>query len=197
MNEAQNKWTLLKQAGDALVWALFIILAPFEVLFLGAIVWIPLFVWREKLRASRHGFWPGAALRYSLIVGVVVLAVNAPLKSEDKKVGPLPRTEVTLGELVEAGVIYELFEPQHKTLGVRLSSLTPTRREVTKAIAEQTVFKTSIFHCSNGATLLFGSGVGRIRVNDRPTNEAPTTAEQSTRAEADGRSGGTTITNTR
>ena len=193
MNEAQNKWKLLKQAGGGLLWALFIILAPLEALFMG----IPVFIWREKLRASRYGFWPGAAFRYAIIVGLVVFAVNAPLKSEDKRVGPLPSTQVTLGELVETGVIYELYDLHHKTLGVRLGSLRPTRREVIKAIAEQTGFRTSIFHCGNGATLLFGSGVGRIRVHEGPTNEPPTTAEQSTGAEADAFGSGTTTTNAR
>jgi hypothetical protein len=119
------------------------------------------------------------------MAAAVVLAAKAPLKSEDKRVAPLPRVEITLGELVEAGVIYDLFDPNHKTRNVRLRSLTPTRREVMEAIGEQTGFRASIFHCGNGATILFGSGGGRIRVADRSTNEPPTTTEPRPTAAAD------------
>jgi hypothetical protein len=98
---------------------------------------------------------------------------------------------------VEAGVIHDLFNPQHETLGVRLGSLTSTRREVIKAIAEQIGFKTSIFHCGNGATILFGSGVGPIMVSDSLTDEPPTRAEPLTGVAADARGDSTNTTSTR
>jgi hypothetical protein len=65
MNKVRSNWPMLKQAGGGLLWALFLIFAPFEVLFFGALIWIPFFIWRERVRATRYGYWPGAALRYS------------------------------------------------------------------------------------------------------------------------------------
>jgi hypothetical protein len=118
------------------------------------------------------------------MVAAVVLATKAPLKSEDKRVAPLPRVEMTLGELAEAGVIYDLFDTKHKSRNVRLRSLTPTRREVMEAIGEQTGFRASIFHCGNGATILFGSGGGRILVSDRSTNASSSQAESHAEASA-------------
>lgn len=158
---------LLKQAGGGLLWGAFLILAPLEVLLLGAIVWLPLFIWREKVRASRHGYWPGAAVRYSIIVATVVLAGKAPLKPEDRRVGPLPRTRVTLGELADAGVVFGMFDPKHKPLSVRLNSTTPTRREVMDAITGQTGFRAHMSHCGNGATILFGCDSRLIIVTEK------------------------------
>ena len=155
---------LFQQTAGALFWGLFIILTPIAIVLLGALVWIPIFVWRERVRARRYGFWPGALCRYSFIALLVVLAAIAPLKFEDKKVGPLQSTDMTLSELVAAGVIYPLRYQEHEKVRVSLPSPSPSRREVIAAITQQTAFKADVYHCGNVANILFGGGGGRIRV---------------------------------
>jgi hypothetical protein len=168
MDRAQDKLQLFKQAGVGLIWGLFLVLAPMEILLGGALIWIPLFIWRERLRAARPGFWLGTALRYPIIAAIAVLAAIAPLKAEDQRVGPLPGVNVTLAQLAKARVIYDLFSAEHGDLRVQLPSASPTRREVMAVIKEQTGFESRIFHCGNGSTILFGGGVGRISVRDWP-----------------------------
>ena len=163
---------ILRQAGGGLLWALLLILAPLDLLMLGALVWIPLFVWREIVRTKRYGFFHGALVRYPLIVGAVVLAAMAPTKTEDRKVGPFQRINVTLGQLAASNVIYPLRYAQNEAIEINLSSVVPTRREVMKAIAEQPGFEAHVFHCGVGATVLFGSGVGRIRVTEPSLDNA-------------------------
>jgi len=155
---------LLRQTSGALAWAIFFILSPFEVLLLGAVAWIPLFIWREVVRAKHYGFLKGALCRYSLITVVVAFAAMVPTKSDDKRVGPLQAMTVTLGQLVSAGIIYPLRYPSNESVQISLPSITPSRREVMTAISQQTHFKAWTFRCGNGATILFGSSVGQIRV---------------------------------
>jgi len=166
---------LLRQVAGALPWGVFFILAPTEILFLGALGWIPLLIWRERVRASRYGFFPGALTRLGVVVVIITAAALLPTKHEDGRVGPLARQDVSLGELNTAGVIYPLFDHRHDLIRVALPSTTPTRREVMQAITKQTGFTASIFHCGNGATVLFGSGGGRVMVDDK--NEQPNKIE--------------------
>lgn len=156
---------LLRQVAGALPWGGFFILAPADVLFYGALVWIPLLVWRERVRATRHNFGPGGVARLCVVAAITIIAALLPIKHEDGRVGPLLRRESSLGELAVAGVIYPVADRQYDGVRVMLPSTTPTRREVIQAITQQTGFRASIFHCGNGATVLFGSGGGRIRVS--------------------------------
>lgn len=173
MNQSRSNLALLRQIAGGLIWALFFIFAPMEVLVLGTLVWIPLLIWRERVRAARYGFWLGGIARLGIVIVIIAIAAFAPTRREDGRVGPLPSTDVTLGELATAGVIYPPFDRQHDSIRVLLPFAKPTRREVIEAITQQTGFKASIFHCGNGATVLFGSGVGRIRVADNKNQELP------------------------
>lgn len=164
MSEVRPNKALLRQTSGALAWATFFVLAPFEVLLLGAVVWISLFIWREVVRAKRYGFLTGALCRYSLITVVVAFAAVVPTKSDDKKVGPFPATTATLGQLASAGIIYPLRNPSNEPVQISLPSIAPSRREVMSAILQQAQLKAWTFRCGNGATILFGSSVGRIRV---------------------------------
>jgi len=164
MSRVQPNQALLRQTAGALAWAAFFILAPFEVLLLGAVVWLPLFVWREKVRSKSYGFLSGALCRYTLIAVVVAGAAAAPTKSEDKKISPLSGTTVTLGQLAATGIIYPLRFTTNEQVQISLPSVTPSRREVMNAISQHGQFKAGTFRCGNGATILFGSSVGRIRV---------------------------------
>ena len=174
MTQAATKKNLLPQVAGAAVWAVFFIFAPFiEFIVLGAILWLPFFIWCERRRTARYGFLPGAARRFGIIVLSVTLAALAPTKHEDGRVGPLQSTSVTLAELVAARVIYPLSDSQFDGLHVTVPSLTPTRRQVMRAISEQTGLRASIFHCGNAATVLFGSGGGLIRVSGETTQPRP------------------------
>jgi hypothetical protein len=170
MNRTHFKYPSFRQTAGGLGWAIFFILAPMEVLLLGAIVWLPLLVWRERVRANRHGFLPGALCRFGIVAVVVITAVLLPTKHEDQRIGPLPHPDLTLGELTATGAIDPVFNQQHEVVRVSLPSRTPTRREVINAIQQQTGLKASIFHCGSGATILFGGGVGRIRVRGHDKN---------------------------
>lgn len=164
---------LLRQVAGALPWGLFFSLAPTEVLFLGALGWVPLLVWRERIRSSRHGFFTGAVARLGVVAVIITTAALLPMKHEDGRVGPLARQDVSLGELNAAEVIYPLSDRRHDGVRIVLPSATPTRREVMQAITRQTGFKASINHCGNGATVLFGSGGGRITVDDKHEQPKP------------------------
>jgi hypothetical protein len=164
-----NRMHLFRQITGALLWAFFFALAPLEILFWGALVWVPLLIWRERARATRYGNLPGLVIRLLTVSVVITAAALAPFKHEDRKVGPLPNAEISLGELAKARVIYPPHNQQNQVIRVLLPSTLPTRREVMQAITKQTGFKTSILHCGNGATVLFGSGGGLISGQDRET----------------------------
>jgi hypothetical protein len=155
------------QAAGALLWSVFFVIAPTEILFFGAPVWIPLLIWRERVRAARYGFFPAVIGRFAVIRAIIMTAVLLPTKHEDGRVGPFSLTNIALGDLVAEGFIYPLFDERHNVLRLTLPSTAPTRREVMQAIREQTGFRASVFHCGNNATLLFGSGGGLIKVSDR------------------------------
>ncbi len=156
----------IRQVGGAFVWVLFIILAPISVVFLTAPIWVPIFIYREKIRTRHYGFLPGAAYRYGLIVLIVILAALAPVKFEDKKVGPLKSAHPSLGELVEAKIIYAPRYKEHEEMRITIPSLLPRNRDVITAITQQTGFKADVYHCGDVANILFGGGGGRIRVSD-------------------------------
>jgi hypothetical protein len=147
-----------------LAWGAFFVLTPMELLLLGVLVWIPLLLWTEHRWANRHGFLPGAILRFGATVAVILCAIFAPTKYEDQRIGPLFQPTVSLGELERLGVIYELSSPNLRAQTVSFASLSPTRREVMKEISRKTDVRAFALRCGNGATLLFGNGGGRILV---------------------------------
>ncbi len=174
MIERPSDWNLIKQLLGGMLWGVFFIIAPvIEIVILGAILWMPLFIWRERRRSARYGLYPGGVFRIGVIVLAIAIATVAPTKHEDRRVGPFPQTTLTLAQLVSTEVIYPLSDPQYELSQVTLPSLLPTRREVMRAISEQTGLRASILHCGNGATILFGSGGGRIRVNEIPEQRPP------------------------
>lgn len=155
---------LLKQIAGGFLWGLFFILAPFELLFFGAVIWLPVLAWRERRRIARYGFKPGAIWRVGTVAAMVALAAVAPVKHEDRRVGPFAGASASLGELARGEVIYQTFDPDYDRVTVALPSSNPTRRQVIRAINAQTDFCAGIMRCGNGATILFGGGGGRIHV---------------------------------
>jgi hypothetical protein len=55
MSDPRASKQLLRQMAGALPWGVFFILAPFEVLLLGALVWIPLLIVRDRWRRYSSG----------------------------------------------------------------------------------------------------------------------------------------------
>jgi len=161
-----SKNGFVRQVGGAFGWGLFIILTPIIVVILTALIWIPIFIWREKVRARHYGFLPGAVYRYALIALIVVTAAFAPVKFENKKIGPLKNANLSLEELVEAKAIYSPRYKENEEIRIALPSNLPSNRELMTAITQQTGFKADVYHCGDVANILFGGGGGRIRVND-------------------------------
>lgn len=147
-------------------YGLFFILAPFEILFLGSFIWIPLLIWRERVCARNYGFSTGAIAKIVLALTIVAVGIGLPMKAEDKKVGPFERTNISLGELVKAKIAYGMREPQNEAVRIVLPSLNPTKAQIMEAIRNQTPFSARVYHCASGATLLFGSWGGMISVSE-------------------------------
>ena len=78
---------------------------------------------------------------------IIVIAVNAPFKKEDQRVGPLSKSQVTLGELITSKVIYPaaIWDPTITLLKITLPSTNPTVREVMHAISQQSGMRTSLY----------------------------------------------------
>ena len=171
---------LLRQIAGAILWALFLVLAPFyEVVLLGAVVWFPLLLWRERGRAKRYGFMPGAVWRFGTIGVITVLAVLAPTKVDDRRVGPLPRATVTLAELETAQIVFTGGDLTIGALPVSFSSSTPTRREVAEAIRAQTGLRLFAVRCGVGMNLLFGGYAGPYSLSGKASQMAPAPATRS------------------
>jgi hypothetical protein len=160
------KQQLWKQSLGAILWGLFFILAPLDILLVGALLWFPALIWLERLRTRRYGFWPGALCRFAVVLTIIVIGARAPSKREDSHLGPFPTTHITLAELERSHII--ALEPNlnRDAQAIKLPTTNPTCREVMQAITQQTGLRTSIFHCGNGSTILFGGAVGPIRVSE-------------------------------
>lgn len=165
-------WSYSLQAMGALVWSLFFILSPMEVLVLGSVVWIPLLIWREKLRSQKHGFLPGAILRSMLVLTVVIAAALAPLKYVDRRMVQLPPGQLPLGQLtaeLEEQAVLVRFPDQHTNRLVRLPGQPLNVRELMGLIENQTGLRRRIKYCGNGSTVLRGGvPMGGIRFEVRP-----------------------------
>lgn len=155
---------LYRQAAGALPWGAFFAVAPLGMLLPGVLIWLPLLIWRERVRSRRYGFLPGAVARLVVVAAVLFVADAAPLKLEDRRVGPLVRSKLNLGELADAGILRAPIDARLESIPVVFPSANPTRRDVMRAIEEQTGFRTSHYHCGSMASVLFGSASGPIRV---------------------------------
>ena len=163
---------LARQIAGAIAWGAFFIFVRVDWLFVGAVLWVPILVWRERRRRLRYGFLPGAIWRCATVVLIVTAGVMAPLKHEDRRVGPLSSASVTLAELAAAEIIYPLGDSQAEATRISLPSLSPTRQEVIDAIGRQTSCRARVFHCVYGSTIAFGGGVGPIHVSPPPRRKA-------------------------
>lgn len=98
---------------------------------------------------------------------VMVIATALPTKYEDRRVGPLKSPNLTVGELVEAGLAYEPREPAWALEAIRLDSLTPRRRDLIQAINHQTSLRARYFACGTGDTCWAGAKGGRMILSSK------------------------------
>lgn len=165
MKKVLSKTNLWEQSCGAILWGFFFILAPFGVLIFGVIIWLPLLIWRERVRTRQHGFWTGALCRFAVMLAIIFFASQAPCKKENWHVGKLQDRNVTLADLTAAKVIYPLRASNDYSLKITLPSTNPTYRETMQAISEQTGLSANRYRCACDSSILFGSGGGLIRVS--------------------------------
>lgn len=154
---------LVVQALGAVVWGIFFCVAPiFEVLVLGAVLWIPVLIWRERCRTRKFGFLPGFIVRLAIVAGMVTAAVLLPTKHEDKLVEGFTTTKVTLEEI---GKHTRVFIPADEAATtIVLPSTKPSLREVIGAIESQTELRCNVARCGNCVSLYAGAYIISISV---------------------------------
>jgi hypothetical protein len=162
----QSGWSLLLQALGAAGWGVFFSIAPIvEVLFLTAILWIPLLLYLEFRRARRHGFLPGFLIRLATAAAVVTAAFLAPVKWEDQHgIEGLPGQRVTFVELSRHMRL--TYPPSHTDRPITLASRFPTFREVIRAIESQTGLKCRVWRCANSMSILRGGYVMSVSAGE-------------------------------
>jgi len=165
--DTSRSQNLLWQAGGAIAWGAFFVLAPWEIVYLGAIVWIPWLIRCERLRSSRYGLMPGLLIRAAIVTSMLIGAINAPVKFLDERVGPFASSTISLDELAKEDVIRLSDEIVEKSLQIVLPSKSPTRREIMHSIDQQTDWRAHYDTCASGSTLLFGDGGGQISLIKR------------------------------
>ena len=149
------------QAFGALAWGTFFILMPLEFLLIGIIIWIPLLIYRERIRENQFGFFPGFLIRAGVVAAVIIAAALVPTKPEDRRVGPLSKTKVSLADLAAADIVL-LIDVRYESVQLLLPSTTPTLREITQAILQQTKVNARCTYCGNGSNILLGGFGGCI-----------------------------------
>jgi hypothetical protein len=145
----------------SLLWGLFFILAPFEVLLFGCLLWVPILIISEKRWIQKCGFSKSFFIRNGIIALIISVAVVLPVKNLDRHIGVIQHNSITLKELAERKV-FICMERQSDLLEktvVTFSNANPTRRDVVKAIREQTPYKVRLLSCPNGCSLLLGSHI--------------------------------------
>ncbi|MEN9678204.1 MAG: hypothetical protein RIS76_4100 [Verrucomicrobiota bacterium] len=126
-----------------------------------------LFCLAPSRRYRLGGYIPTLGIALSVMIGAGFL----PTKRLDRPVGEFPNKNVTMGELVRREVAYELSNPAGQSTSISLPTIHPSQRQILDAINQQTQLRASVFRCGNGSTLVWGSSIGRIRINT-PTQRA-------------------------
>lgn len=131
-----------------------------EVLFLGAVVWVPLSCLLEWRRARRYGFLPGSLVWLGMVAAIVGGAAAAPTKWEDRNhIGPFPNPEMSIGEL--SGILRRDYRPMHfpdsrLSDRIRLPKRRMSFREFGQELERQTGLKLGVGYCGNDRSILWG-----------------------------------------
>jgi hypothetical protein len=159
---------LLWQALGAVCWGVFVSVVFFDLLMIGAVLWVPCFVWREYRRSKKHGFLAGFALRLAVIAAVVTGAIYLPVKYEDRiVVGGLATNRVILRALEEPlreRLIHYRYPEEQGGLEVTLPSARPTIRQLVRSIEAQTALRCDIGRCGNGMSFLGGGYIMSFQI---------------------------------
>jgi hypothetical protein len=136
---------LLGQSLLAVILAVFILIAPFDIVTISALIWIPLVILLEIRWRKMKGYPVSLALRAGLFISIIALAMLFRPRYEDTvHAGPLSSTKVELRALVEACPVqlnfHQLRELEEGII-VEVPSTTPTLREVIDAIRDQTGYE--------------------------------------------------------
>jgi hypothetical protein len=152
-----EKKVRLDDVPAGLAWGIFFSLAPVaEIIFLGAIAWVPLLVLLEALRSKRRGFLPGFLLRGTVAALVVLTAAAAPLKHEDRtRVGPLSANTLSLAALAdELRPHHVSIEATDETAMLTFRSTRPSLRELIREVETKSSLRYDPRGCGNGMTIL-------------------------------------------
>jgi hypothetical protein len=169
---------LAHQITGAMLWGAFIAVAPFEILFFGGwIVWLPLLIWRERIRTRRYGFWPGAVARFAVATSIVVAAIAAP-KDDDRIVGPVSYENLPLHDLC-ADLSWNHHVPvrawgeaDFRNSISFSTSISMTRRQLVQGLARATNREAKYWGCLSGGSFLFGHS-GAFHLCPRQETPAP------------------------
>lgn len=143
----------------ALGWSAIFCLTPFDFLFLGSVVLIPLLVACEVKRTKAVGFWPGFAWRAAIIAGIFALASAATPKFEHRLVKPPAQAGMTLEtycQLLRAQKILFLVPESHRKTALTVPTEPRSVAEVISHIEQQTGLSGRIQRCMHGQTLPAG-----------------------------------------
>ena len=173
MNVAANRpssnwWELgatrfVRQCAGAVGWGIFIAVAPFELVFGGWMVWLPLLIWRERVRTCRHGFWTGAIARFAIAFTIITIAGILP-EHMDRIVGPLSYASLPLHDLcreLHRGYGIPVGATDESAMEERISFSIAgaiSRREVVAQLAKATNREIRFAGCLNGSSVLCGVG---------------------------------------
>jgi hypothetical protein len=152
----------------ALLYASLILLLPIEFVIVTSLLWLPYLYWRTSKMGKKRG---GSFL--AALILVVGFGVALPNRGDQRRFGPFPSKQATLGELREAGAVF--CEPGHESDLIKLPSENPTKLELLSAITNQTNLRGRIFHCASGCNLLGGAYSGRIQLRTKEASVTRTT----------------------
>lgn len=161
-----------KDIAGALGWTALLCLAPADLLLVGSLVFIPLFIACEVKRAKAVAFWPGFICRVAIIVGTFTTASWFNPKFEERLVQPSARTEMTLAaysDLLRDQHVLLLIPETHRGVLLRVSTEPQRVIDVIRLVERQAGLQSRIRRCPSGRPLPVGP---HCAVSFRPLDSA-------------------------
>src|SRR5262245_13761311 len=160
--------SLMIQASGGILWGVFFSVMPIaEVLFMGAVVWIPFLIRREIVRSKKYGFLWGFLVRSAVVAGIVFAAASyGPQKYENHQRIQLTANNVTLKELATAARMSG-FPEEFLSTQLPLPSNNPTMREVMDSVERRTPYRCQPLCCANNMSVFGGGYVVLISVTPK------------------------------
>jgi hypothetical protein len=162
-----------KDIAGALGWTALLCLAPADLLIVGSVVFIPLYIACEVKRAKAVAFWPGFACRAVIVVGTFATASWFNPKFEERLVSPPAQTELTLAayrDLLREQRIPFLIPETHHKVRLRVPPGPQRVADVIRLVEQQAGLEGRIRRCMSGRPLPTGP---HCAVRFRPADSAP------------------------